>query len=73
MPPEGGANTVYIAPMNVSYVHPNLPASPAFWVVRFVDGSELRVGTLYRKGFSSGASPSGNGYWSTLSDMLTNV
>ncbi len=42
-PPEGGASTVYISPTNVSYVRPNLPASPDFWVVRFVDGSELRV------------------------------
>ena len=42
-PPEGGASTVYIAPANVSYVRPNHPASPDFWVVRFVDGSELRV------------------------------
>lgn len=42
-PPEGGASTVYICPANVSYVRPNLPASPDFWVVRFVDSSELRV------------------------------
>ena len=41
--PEGGASTVYIAPANVSYTRPNHPASPDFWVVRFVDGSELRV------------------------------
>ena len=42
-PPEDGASTVYISPANVSYVRPNLPASPDFWVIRFVDGSELRV------------------------------
>ena len=42
-PPADGASTVYICPANVSYVRPNLPASPDFWVVRFVDGSELRV------------------------------
>ena len=42
-PPADGASTVYICPTNVSYVRPNLPASPDFWVVRFVDGSELRV------------------------------
>ena len=42
-PPEGGASTVYIYPSNVSYVRPNLPVSPDFWVVRFVDSSELRV------------------------------
>ena len=42
-PPEDGASTVYICPANVSYVRPNLPASPDFWVLRFVDGSELRV------------------------------
>lgn len=41
-PPEG-PSTVYIAPLNVSYVRPNLPSAPDFWVVRFVDGSELRV------------------------------
>lgn len=42
-PPAEGASTVYICPDNVSYVRPNLPALPDFWVVRFVDGSELRV------------------------------
>ena len=42
-PPAEGASTVYICPANVSYVRPNLPAKPDFWVVRFVDGSELRV------------------------------
>ena len=42
-PPEDGASTVYISPANVSYVRPNLPALPDFWVLRFVDGSELRV------------------------------
>ena len=42
-PPADGASTVYICPTNVSYVRPNLPASPDFWVVRFVDGSELRI------------------------------
>ena len=42
-PPAEGASTVYICPANVSYARPNLPALPDFWVVRFVDGSELRV------------------------------
>ena len=42
-PPEDGASKVYISPANVSFVRPNLPSSPDFWVVRFVDGSELRV------------------------------
>ena len=42
-PPPEGPSTVYIAPLNVSYVRPNLPSAPDFWVVRFVDGSELRV------------------------------
>ena len=42
-PPAEGASTVYICPANVSYSRPNLPALPDFWVVRFVDGSELRV------------------------------
>ena len=42
-PPAEGASTVYICPANVSYVRPNLPELPDFWVVRFVDGSELRV------------------------------
>ena len=41
--PVDGASTVYIYHANVSYVRPNLPALPDFWVVRFVDGSELRV------------------------------
>lgn len=42
-PPAEGASTVYICPANFSYARPNLPALPDFWVVRFVDGSELRV------------------------------
>lgn len=42
-PPPGGAATVYISPVNVSFIRPNLPVSPDFWVVRFVDGSELQV------------------------------
>ena len=42
-PPAEGASTVYICPANVSYLRPNLPALPDFWVVRFIDGSELRV------------------------------
>ena len=41
--PAEGASTVYVCPANVSYVRPNLPALPDFWVVRFVDGSEVRV------------------------------
>ena len=41
--PTEGASTVYICPANVSYVRPNLSALPDFWVVRFVDGSQLRV------------------------------
>lgn len=41
--PDSGASTVYISPANVSYARPNLPASPDFWVLRFIDGSELRV------------------------------
>jgi len=42
-PPAEGPSTVYICPTNVSYVRPNLPATPDFWVVRFVDGSELLI------------------------------
>lgn len=42
-PPEDGASTVYVSPANVSYLRPNPPVAPDFWVVRFVDGSELRV------------------------------
>lgn len=42
-PTADGASPVYICPANVSYVRPNLPTSPDFSVVRFVDGSELRV------------------------------
>ena len=42
-PPEGGASTVYVSPINVSYVRPNLPSSHEFWYLKFVDGSELRV------------------------------
>ena len=42
-PPTDGASVVYISPTHVSFVRPNLPVSPDFWVVRFVDGSELQV------------------------------
>ena len=42
-PPHDGPSTVYIAAQNVSYVRPNLPISPIFWVVTFVDGSDLRI------------------------------
>ena len=42
-PPDTGASIVYISPTNVSHVRPNLPASPEFWYVKFVDGSEVRI------------------------------
>ena len=42
-PPTTGSGTVFISPVNVSFVRPNLPASPDFWVVQFTDGSEVRV------------------------------
>jgi hypothetical protein len=42
-PPETGASTVYISPRHISFVRPNLPAAADFWVIRYTDGSELRV------------------------------
>ena len=42
-PPHDGPSTVYISAQNVSYVRPNFPISPIFWVVTFVDGSDLRI------------------------------
>ncbi len=42
-PPDGGASTVYISVRNVSHLRPNLPATPEFWYVKFVDGSEVRI------------------------------
>lgn len=42
-PPGTGPSTVFISPVNVSFVRPNLSAAPDFWVVRFTDGSEVRV------------------------------
>ena len=42
-PPHDGPSTVYISAQNVSYVRPNLPISPFFWVVTFIDGSDLRI------------------------------
>jgi hypothetical protein len=42
-PPSTGPSIVFISPVNVSHVRPNLPAAPDFWVVRFTDGSEVRV------------------------------
>jgi hypothetical protein len=43
LPPDQSPNTVYISPAHISYARPNLPSAPDFWVLRFVDGSELRV------------------------------
>jgi hypothetical protein len=42
-PPDDGASTVYVLAANVSHMRPNLPLSPEFWYLTFVDGSELRV------------------------------
>ncbi|WP_372828122.1 hypothetical protein [Polaromonas sp.] len=42
-PPDDGASTVYISSANVSYLRPNLPTTPEFWYVTFVDGSEIRI------------------------------
>ena len=42
-PPATGPSTVFISPVNVSFVRPNLSASPDFWVVQFTDGSDVRV------------------------------
>ena len=42
-PPHDGASTVYVLPANVSFLRPNLQATPDFWVLTFVDGSELWV------------------------------
>lgn len=42
-PPGSGPSTVFISPLNVSFLRPNLAASPDFWVIRFIDGTELRV------------------------------
>jgi hypothetical protein len=42
-PPPEGPSTVYISPLNISFVRPNIPETPDFWVIRFIDGSELRV------------------------------
>ena len=41
--PDDGASMLFICPANVSHVRPNLPASPDFWYVKFVDGSEVRI------------------------------
>ncbi|MDO9403362.1 MAG: hypothetical protein Q7T87_04985 [Polaromonas sp.] len=42
-PPDDGASTVYLSPVNISYIRPNRPAAPEFWYVKFVDGSEVRI------------------------------
>lgn len=49
--PLESVGTVYLSPTNVSYARPNAPASPTFWVLRFVDGSELRVMAPLPEGF----------------------
>jgi len=41
--PSEGASVVHIATHNVSYVLPNVPHTPAFWTIHFLDESELRV------------------------------
>jgi hypothetical protein len=42
-PPDDGAATLHISPANVSHVRSDLPASPDFWYVKFVDGLEVRI------------------------------
>lgn len=42
-PPDEGVGTVFVQTANISYIRPNLPLSPEFWYLKFVDGSELRV------------------------------
>jgi len=41
--PGKGGSTVHIAPSTVSYLRPNVPKDPAFWIVCFVDAFELRI------------------------------
>lgn len=42
-PPHEGASTVYVSPANVSFLRPNLRTTPDFWLLIFVDGSELQI------------------------------
>ncbi|RYG11007.1 MAG: hypothetical protein EON92_11520 [Burkholderiales bacterium] len=42
-PPDDGASTVYLSPLNISYMRPNRPSAPEFWYVKFTDGSEVRI------------------------------
>ena len=42
--PAVGASIVFVAPSKVSYARPGTPGALAgFWVLRFIDGNELRV------------------------------
>jgi hypothetical protein len=41
--PQDGGATVYVAAANISFLRPNTPAKRDFWVIRFIDGSELRI------------------------------
>jgi hypothetical protein len=43
LPPKGGARTVYTCIAKMRWVRPNLPAMAGFWVLQFVDGSQLRA------------------------------
>lgn len=43
-PPAAGASIVFVAPSKVSYARPGTPgAMIGFWVIRFIDGSDVRV------------------------------
>lgn len=41
--PAMGASTLFVAPHNLSFIRPNVPKDPTFWILRFTDESELRI------------------------------
>jgi hypothetical protein len=41
--PADGGSTVYVSAANVSHIRPSTPGKRDFWVVHFIDGSELRI------------------------------
>lgn len=36
-------DTIYIAPETISHLHPNVVPNPTFWIVYFVDGSQIKI------------------------------
>jgi len=41
--PKDGGSMVFIATANISYIRPSTPDKREFWIIYFIDGTELRI------------------------------